>query len=85
MLGTAVETCDARLSPPLRGRGGEGGTTNIRVCGFPPSLTLPQRKSGLPDLRQINMRNRGGPRLRGGGNGKSKPSHDEINCCGEWA
>ena len=33
----------------------------------PPSLTLPRRKSGTPDLR-IKMRNPGKPGFRGGGN-----------------
>ncbi len=28
-----------RLSPPLRGRGGEGGNSEFSVCGSPPSLT----------------------------------------------
>jgi len=28
-----------RLSPPLRGRGGEGGNSESSVCGSPPSLT----------------------------------------------
>src|SRR5260370_26663848 len=33
-------------SPPLWGRGGEGGTTNSGVCGSPPSLTLPPTGRG---------------------------------------
>src|SRR5690349_1328287 len=33
----------------------------------PSSPPLPRRKSGLPDLRRFIMRNRGKPRLRGGG------------------
>jgi protein ImuB len=36
----------ARLSPPLWGRGGEGGITNSGVCGSPPSLTLPRKGGG---------------------------------------
>src|SRR5437870_5362558 len=34
------------LSPPLRGRVGEGGTTHAGVCGSPPSLTLPRKGGG---------------------------------------
>ena len=37
---------DTRLSPPLRGRGGEGGITNSGVCGLPPTLTLPRKGGG---------------------------------------
>jgi protein ImuB len=35
-----------RLSPPLRGRVGEGGTAGSGVCGLPPSLTLPHKGGG---------------------------------------
>src|ERR1700682_1540645 len=37
-------------SPPLWGRGGEGGTTNSGVCGSPPSLTLPHKGGGNRDV-----------------------------------
>jgi len=37
------------LSPPLRGRAGEGGTTSAGVCGSPPSLTLPRKGGGNGD------------------------------------
>jgi hypothetical protein len=40
---------------------------------MPLSPTLPQGKSGLPDLPKIKMRNRGRPRLRGGGSRLSVP------------
>src|SRR5438105_4185419 len=63
-------TIRALLSSPLWGRGGEGGTAHAGACGLPPSLTLPQRKSGLPDLRKIKY-NPGKPGLLGGGNGNS--------------
>src|SRR6202043_4138084 len=33
----------------------------------PPTPTLVQRKSGLPDMRKMKMRNRGRPRWRWGG------------------
>jgi hypothetical protein len=38
----------------------------------PPSPALPQRKSGLPDLRKIS-RDPGGPEARGGGSRPSLP------------
>ena len=56
------------LPPPLRGRVGEGGKPQIQSLPPPPSLSLPRRKSGLPDLR-TTMRNPGKPGFRGGGNG----------------
>src|SRR5712664_2193319 len=39
------------LSPPLRGRVGEGGSHKHQPCGLPPSLTLP-RKAGLSHVRK---------------------------------
>ncbi|MBS0531185.1 MAG: error-prone DNA polymerase, partial [Proteobacteria bacterium] len=36
----------ARLSPPLWGRGGEGGDIEDNACGLPPSLTLPPQGGG---------------------------------------
>jgi len=45
---------------------GRGVSHKRRDRGFTPSPALPQRKSGLGDLRKITMRNRGKPRLRGG-------------------
>ena len=38
----------AGLSPPLRGRVGERGTTDAGVCGLPLSLTLPRKGGGNP-------------------------------------
>src|SRR5216683_2511707 len=63
----------ALFPPPLRGRGGEGGTADAGACGLPPTPTLPHRKSGLPDLRKIK-RNPGKPGLLGGGSRKSVPT-----------
>src|SRR5205814_705576 len=63
-------TIRALLSPLLRFR--EGGTAHAGACGLPPSLTLPQRKSGLPDLRKIKY-NPGKPGLLGEGSGNSLP------------
>ena len=57
------------LPSPLRGGVGGGGrsTWHFRSNAEPPpSPTLPQRKSGLPDLRSIR-RNPGKPGFRGGG------------------
>src|SRR6266849_1350253 len=34
------------LSPPLRGRGGEGGNSSLGACCSPPSLTLPRKGGG---------------------------------------
>jgi error-prone DNA polymerase len=40
-------TTDAeRLSPPLWGRGGEGGNNKDGACGSPPTLTLPHKGGG---------------------------------------
>src|SRR4029077_20249689 len=39
-------TNQARLSPPLWGRVGEGGITNSSAFGLPPSLTLPHKGGG---------------------------------------
>jgi protein ImuB len=36
------------LSPPLRGRVGERGTTDTGACGLPLSLTLPRKGGGNP-------------------------------------
>ena len=38
-------TCDGggALSPPLRGRVGEGGSHGRQPCGYPPSLALPRK------------------------------------------
>jgi flagellar basal body P-ring formation protein FlgA len=66
----SVAAMRALLSPPLWGRVGEGGSADAGACGLPPSLTLPHRKSGLPDLRRIKY-NPGKPGLLGGGNGGS--------------
>src|SRR6266436_5358173 len=63
------------LPSPWRGRDerssllgvGGGGPLGDRRRGYPPTPTLPRRKSGLPDFRKIKMRNRGRPRLRGEG------------------
>src|SRR5882724_11618246 len=52
--------------PPLGGRVREGGGHESESPCGPPCPPLPQRKSGLPDLRKTKMRNRGRPRLRGG-------------------
>ena len=48
---------EGRHSPPLWGDP-EKGYRDSGVCGSSLSLTLPQRKSGLPDLRKIKH-NRG--------------------------
>src|SRR5882757_9003454 len=50
---------------PLAGEG-QGGGSNKHRNSPPLSPTLPQRKSGLPDLRRLD-RNPGKPGLRGGG------------------
>jgi error-prone DNA polymerase len=42
----APATNTERLSPPLWGRGGEGGLTSESACGSPPSLTLPHKGGG---------------------------------------
>jgi error-prone DNA polymerase len=42
----APATHAARLSPPLWGRGGEGGNLKASTCGLPPSLTLPHKGGG---------------------------------------
>jgi hypothetical protein len=41
-----VTTKCALLSPPLWGRGGEGGSREFGACGLPPSLTLPHKGGG---------------------------------------
>src|SRR5215475_12670532 len=46
MMSRAAATISALLSPPLRGRGGEGGITTSSACGSPPSLTLPRKGGG---------------------------------------
>jgi hypothetical protein len=61
------------LPSPLRGWVGGGGAKRIDLSWGPPSLTLPRRKSGLPDLRKLKICNRGKPQLRGGGNGDTVP------------
>ena len=48
-----VAPVDGRLSPPLRGRGGEGGITNTGVCGSPPSLTLPRKGGGNGERESV--------------------------------
>jgi protein ImuB len=42
-----VSNVGGRLSPPLWGRGGEGGCQESSVCGLPPSLTLSHKGGGL--------------------------------------
>jgi protein ImuB len=41
-----AEPVEGRLSPPLRGRGGEGGSHKYQSRGLPPSLTLPRKGGG---------------------------------------
>src|SRR5579872_1437572 len=41
------------LSPPLWGRGGEGGVTSVDADGIPPSLTLPHRGGGNAPERNL--------------------------------
>ncbi len=59
------------LTSPLVGEvGAEGAGRGVDATSpqeLPPSLTLPHRKSGLPDLRTID-RMSGKPDIRGGGN-----------------
>ncbi len=45
-LGELAATRHTLLSPPLWGRGGEGGTTSAGAWGSPPSLTLPHKGGG---------------------------------------
>src|SRR5260370_3086404 len=74
MMRTAA-TLRALLSlspPPLWGRARERGGHERCLLGLPLSPTLPQRKSGLPDLRKINC-NPGKPGLLGRGKDKSMP------------
>jgi error-prone DNA polymerase len=40
----------ARLSPPLWGRGGEGGDHKNDICNLPPSLTLPHKGGGKEEV-----------------------------------
>src|SRR6476620_2184815 len=47
--GVSTSACCGLLSPPLAGRGGEGGTTNAGACGLPPFLTLPHKGGGNQD------------------------------------
>jgi flagellar basal body P-ring formation protein FlgA len=44
-IGMAATT-HSLLSPPLRGRAGEGGSREFGVCGLPPSLALPRKGGG---------------------------------------
>src|SRR5450631_1755123 len=72
--GRAFRGADGTFPPPLWGRDERSSLSRVRERGkpqapplrLPPSPTLPQRKSGLPDLRKTKRRNRGKPRLRGG-------------------
>ena len=41
-----VTTKRALLSPPLWGRGGEGGSREFGAYSLPPSLTLPHKGGG---------------------------------------
>jgi error-prone DNA polymerase len=45
----------ARLSPPLWGRGGEGGNVEGGACGSPPSLTLPHKGGGNKTFSSIDL------------------------------
>jgi hypothetical protein len=70
-----------RFPSPLWG-GVRGGGSQLRymrrgnlLTALPPSPTLPQRKSGLPDLRRM-MRNPGRPGFRGGGGGETSAGVD---------
>src|SRR6266508_1813314 len=57
--------------PPCGGGVGRGVHSRLRVRSVPPSLSLPRRKAGLPDLRNV-VRNPGKPGFRGGGNGAAR-------------
>jgi hypothetical protein len=54
--------CDALLSSPLRGRGGEEGVASAGDCNVPPSLTLPlkgggdDRVNGVQRVVQLQLR-----------------------------
>jgi hypothetical protein len=44
-----ADAMSGALSPPLRGRVGEGGNPNGGVRGSPPTLTLPRKGGGNVD------------------------------------
>jgi len=72
-----------RAKLALRGRG--WGSTRGPPPWLPPTPTLPRRKSGLPDLREIKMRNRGRPRLRGeGAHRRCCNTHDDNTHPSSW-
>src|SRR5450755_3381762 len=46
------QNMDGRLSPPLWGRAGEGGSHELRRLPPPPSLTLPHKGGGNNSARE---------------------------------